>query len=85
MKKLRVYRFRTCAYKCRFGGTNEFLPSIVPSEILSSESERLRNFWCTPTVGWLDERSHPVVRGTGKDSNSRTAQHEHGMTYQKAL
>ena len=35
-----------------FGGTNEFLPSIVSGEILSSECERLRNFWCTPiTVG----------------------------------
>ena len=28
--------------------------SIVSGEILSSYCEGLRNFWCTPTVGWLD-------------------------------
>ena len=26
---------------------------MVSGEILSSYCEGLRNFWCTPTVGWL--------------------------------
>ena len=37
--RIKIYsyiRFRTSAYKCRSGGTNEFLPSTVSGEILSS-------------------------------------------------
>ena len=50
---LLVCCFRSSAYKCRSGDTNELLPSIVSGEILSSYCEGLKNFWCTPTVGWL--------------------------------
>ena len=49
-------RFRTSAYKYRSGGTYEVLPGIVSGEVLSSYCEGLRNFWCTPTVGWLSDR-----------------------------
>ena len=45
--------FKASTCKCWSGGTNEFLPSIVSGEILSSYCEGLRNVWCTPTVEWL--------------------------------
>ena len=54
-------RFRNSAYKYLLGGTNEFLPSIVSGDILSSYCEGLRDVWCTPTMGWF------VTRGRTRD------------------